>query len=395
MPGGVRDLPPGGVPIPGRAYSRACSHEVRAPLESRAIGHNAPPALKRGRTSRGALVTLDTMTTNIPGPEPLGDKLRIAFLGPFGTFTEQAVHQVAPAGAILMPMTSAPQALAAVRRGEADRAVVPIENSIEGGVNATLDSLSHGDPLVIVAEMHVHVVFQLAVLPGTRSEDIRRIGTHPHAWAQCRGWVEETFPGAIHVPATSTAAAAELLSDGDASFDAALCNAVSVNTYGLEALFTDVADNPGAITRFVLVARPGVVPPPTGADKTTIQVALPVNESGALLTLLEQFSARGVDLSRIESRPSGDGLGNYTFSIDIVGHIREERVQAALVGLHRYSPEVRFMGSYPRVDGVRAAVTPGTTDEAFRAGRAWVADLLHGGDGTGEAVGHAPSWPLA
>lgn len=372
-----------------------CSHEVRAPLESRAIGHNAPPALKRGGAARDALVTLDTMTTNIPGPAPLGDKLRIAFLGPFGTFTEQAVHQVAPAGAILMPMTSAPQALAAVRRGEADRAVVPIENSIEGGVNATLDSLSHGDPLVIVAEMHVHVVFQLAVLPGTRAEDIRRIGTHPHAWAQCRGWVEETFPGAIHVPATSTAAAAELLSDGDASFDAALCNAVSVNTYGLEALFTDVADNPGAITRFVLVARPGVVPPPTGADKTTIQVALPVNESGALLTLLEQFSARGVDLSRIESRPSGDGLGNYTFSIDIVGHIREERVQAALVGLHRYSPEVRFMGSYPRVDGVRAAVAPGTTDEAFRAGRAWVADLLHGGDGTGEAAGSAPSWPLA
>ncbi len=108
--------------------------------------------------------------------------------------------------------------------------------------------------------MHVHVVFQLAVLPGTRSEDIRRIGTHPHAWAQCRGWVEETFPGAIHVPATSTAAAAELLSDGDASFDAALCNAVSVNTYGLEALFTDVADNPGAITRFVLVARGGQLP---------------------------------------------------------------------------------------------------------------------------------------
>ena len=380
----------GGVLVPG-----ACSHEARAPLESRAIGHNAPPVLKRGGAARDALVTLDTMTTNIPGPAPLGDKLRIAFLGPFGTFTEQAVHQVAPAGAILMPMTSAPQALAAVRRGEADRAVVPIENSIEGGVNATLDSLSHGDPLVIVAEMHVHVVFQLAVLPGTRPEDIRRIGTHPHAWAQCRGWVEETFPGAIHVPATSTAAAAELLSDGDASFDAALCNAVSVNTYGLEALFTDVADNPGAITRFVLVARPGVVPPPTGADKTTIQVALPVNESGALLTLLEQFSARGVDLSRIESRPSGDGLGNYTFSIDIVGHIREERVQAALVGLHRYSPEVRFMGSYPRVDGVRAAVAPGTTDEAFRAGRAWVADLLHGGDGTGEAAGNAPSWPLA
>ena len=211
--------------------------------------------------------------------------LRIAFLGPFGTFTEQAVRQVAPVDATLMPMTSAPQALAAVRQGKADRAVVPIENSIEGGVNATLDSLSRGEPLVIVAEMVVQVVFQLAVRPGTQPEDVRRIGTHPHAWAQCRGWVEATFPGAVHVPATSTAAGAEILSGGDAPFDAALCNEVSVQTYGLEAIYKDVADNPGAVTRFVLVSKPGQIPAPTGADKTTIQVALPVNESGALLTL--------------------------------------------------------------------------------------------------------------
>ena len=125
-----------------------------------------------------------------------------------------------------------------------------------------------------------------------------------------------------------------------------------MSSYGLQALYQDVADNPGAVTRFVLVSRPGSLPAPTGADKTTIQVALPVNESGALLTMLEQFAVRGVDLSRIESRPSGDGLGNYEFSIDIVGHVSEERVQAALVGLHRHSPWVRFMGSYPRIDGV-------------------------------------------
>ena len=321
--------------------------------------------------------------------------LRIAFLGPFGTFTEQAVRQVAPVDATLMPMTSAPQALAAVRQGKADRAVVPIENSIEGGVNATLDSLSRGEPLVIVAEMVVQVVFQLAVRPGTRPEDVRRIGTHPHAWAQCRGWVEATFPGAVHVPATSTAAGAEILSDGDAPFDAALCNEVSVQTYGLEAIYKDVADNPGAVTRFVLVSKPGQIPAPTGADKTTIQVALPVNESGALLTLLEQFAVRGVDLSRIESRPSGDGLGDYTFSIDIVGHISEERVQAALVGLHRYSPEVRFMGSYPRVDGVKAHVLRGTSDEDFHAGRAWVASILQGGNGVDVPdYPVVPSWPL-
>ncbi|WP_076465402.1 prephenate dehydratase [Actinomyces mediterranea] len=332
--------------------------------------------------------------THLPGPPPTGDRMRIAFLGPFGTFTEQAVHQVAPAGAQLLPTTSAPQALAAVRRGEADRAVVPIENSIEGGVNATLDALSHGDPLVIVAEMVVSVVFQLAVRPGTRAEDIRRIGTHPHAWAQCRNWIESTFPAAVHVPATSTAAGAELLAGGDATFDAALCNAVSVRNYGLNALYEDVADNPGAVTRFVLVAKPGVLPPPTGADKTTIQVALPVNESGALLKMLEQFAVRGVDLSRIESRPSGDGLGDYTFSIDIVGHISEERVQAALVGLHRHSPEVRFMGSYPRVDGVRSPVLRGTRDEDFRVGRAWVSSILHGGDGASFDRTANVNWPL-
>ncbi|WP_022867184.1 prephenate dehydratase [Schaalia vaccimaxillae] len=332
--------------------------------------------------------------TTIPGPQPNGEHMRIAFLGPFGTFTEQAVRQIAPADAELLPMTSAPQALAAVRRGEADRAVVPIENSIEGGVNATLDSLSHGEPLVIVAEMVVSVVFQFAVRPGTRPEDIKRIGTHPHAWAQCRNWVEATFPGAVHVPATSTAAAAQLLAEGDAGFEAALCNDVSVQSYGLQAMHRDVADNPGAVTRFVLVSKPGVIPPATGADKTTIQVALPVNEAGALLKILEQFAARGVDLSRIESRPSGDGLGDYTFSIDIVGHIHEERVQAALVGLHRNSPEVRFIGSYARTDGVPARVLSGTSDEAFRNGRAWVASILGGGDGVSVPEGEAPGWPL-
>ena len=113
------------------------------------------------------------------------------------------------------------------------------------------------------------------------------------------------------------------------------------------------------------------------------------------MTLLEQFAVRGVDLSRIESRPSGDALGDYTFSIDIVGHVAEERVQAALVGLHRYSPEVRFMGSYPRVDGRRSVVLPGTRDEDFQKGRAWVADLLHGGDGVHiDSSTPAPSWPL-
>ena len=351
--------------------------EAAAPSQAGGPSAAASPQVGGARPQAGAPSA--AASPQVGGARPqAGAPLRIAFLGPFGTFTEQAVRQVASPDAVLLPMTSAPQALAAVRNGQADRAVVPIENSIEGGVNATLDALAHGQPLVIVGEMHVSVVFQLAVRPGTTPEQVRRIGTHPHAWAQCRGWVESTFPGAVHVPATSTAAAAQLLSQGEAGFDAALCNAVSVSSYGLQALYQDVADNPGAVTRFVLVSRPGSLPAPTGADKTTIQVALPVNESGALLTMLEQFAVRGVDLSRIESRPSGDGLGNYEFSIDIVGHVSEERVQAALVGLHRHSPWVRFMGSYPRIDGVANVPAVGTSDDAFRSARNWVEGLLAG-----------------
>ncbi len=319
--------------------------------------------------------------TNFPGPPPSSDKFKIAFLGPFGTFTEQAVWKVAPAGADLIPATSASRAMDMVREGLVDRAVVPIENSIEGGVNATIDALSRGDSLVIVAEVLVPVRFVLAALPGTNLEDVTRVGTHPHAWAQCRNWAEANLPGVTHVPSTSTAAAAELLgsltgSEGELPFEAVLCNATSVDRYGLAALEQDVADNPGAVTRFVMVSRPGWAPPATGADKTTIQVALPDDEAGALLSMLEQFSVRGVNLSRIESRPLGGELGHYAFSIDIAGHVSEERVRAALIGLHRTCPKVTFLGSYPRVDGVRAEVRRGTNDDDFVAARDWLQGIV-------------------
>ena len=163
--------------------------------------------------------------------------------------------------------------------------------------------------------------------------------------------------------------------DAERPFDAVLCNAPSVERYGLVPLVTDVADNPGAVTRFIMAALSGNVPPATGADKTTIQVSLASDEAGALLMMLEQFSVRGVNLSRIESRPAGDGLGHYSFSIDIAGHVREERVQAALVGLHRTCPKVQFLGSYPRVDGVRANIQRGTKDSDFVEARNWVESI--------------------
>ena len=307
---------------------------------------------------------------------------RWSFLGPAGTFCETALRQVAPPNAVLDPCQDVPTALDRVRERRAEAAVVPIENSVEGGVNATLDNLVSGAPLVITAEMAVPITFVLAARPGTRLEDVRAISTHPHAWAQCRGWMHARLPEAVYVAGTSTSAPAEMLAaagpNDDLDFQAVLCNPLAADQYGLEVVAGGVADNPGAVTRFVRVSRPGRVGEPTGADKTTVQVQLPHDRSGALLDMLEQFSVRGVNLSRIESRPMGDALGRYRFSIDIEGHIREQRVQAAFVGLHRTCPQVRFLGSYPSLDARPVMVLAGTSDKDFAVANAWVEDVLEG-----------------
>ena len=309
--------------------------------------------------------------------------LRYAYLGPSGTFTEAALRKVAdPATDEFLPMTDVATALEAVRDGRADRAVVPIENSVEGGVSATLDALSSGVPLVVVGEALVTVEFVLVGRPGTVLADVRGVSTHPHAWAQCRKWMTANLSGAVHVPATSTAAAGARLAESDDGaplcFEAAITAPLTAEQYGLEVLASRIGDSPDAVTRFVVVSRPGRIPPRTGADKTTLMVHLPDNEAGALLTMLEQFAARGVNLSRIESRPAGDSLGRYSFSIDAEGHIDDERVAATLIGLHRVCPLVRFLGSYPRADGGGVAVGKGFTDEDFRAGRTWVQALRDG-----------------
>ncbi|WP_456789154.1 prephenate dehydratase [Cellulomonas sp. P5_C5] len=309
---------------------------------------------------------------------------RYAYLGPAGTFTEAALRQVAAVGdCVDLPVADVSSAIEAVRTGDADFAVVAIESTVEGGVTATLDSLAGGDPLVIVREMLVPVQFTLAAAPGVRLEDVRRISAHPHAWVQCRRWLAHHLPSVVHVPATSNTAPAALIAAGGAElgFDAALVPPAAVESYGLVPLATDVADNVSAQTRFVVVGHPGSVPPPTGADKTTLVVHLPDNEAGALLAMLEQFAVRGVNLSRIESRPIGDALGRYSFSLDAEGHITDERVGEAVMGLHRRCPYVRFLGSYPRADAVAPTVHVGTADTDFVGARAWL-QALRGGSAT-------------
>lgn len=315
----------------------------------------------------------------VPPTAPDG-RLRYAYLGPAGTFTEAALRQVAsPEEAVYLPQVDVVSAVEAVRSGDADHAVVAIESSVEGSVTAVLDSLATGEPLVLLREMLVPVAFVLAARPGTALADVRRVAAHPHAWAQCRRWRLATLPEAVHVPATSnTAPAAELASGADVHFDAALVPPPAVEAYGLEPLTNRLGDNSHAITRFVLLGRPGRIPPRTGADKTTLVVHLPSNQAGALLEMLEQFSTRGVNLSRIESRPIGDSLGRYSFSIDAEGHVEDERVAEALMGLHRVCPHVRFLGSYPRADRPHGDVRPGTFDADFLAAREWVARLREG-----------------
>ncbi|MET1021388.1 MAG: prephenate dehydratase [Arthrobacter sp.] len=302
------------------------------------------------------------------------------FLGPAGTFTEAALMQVPDAAdAVRIPSSNVNTALDKVRDGSADAAMVPIENSVEGGVTATLDAIATGQELRILREALVPISFVLVARPGTRISDVRRISTHGHAWAQCRLWVENNIPDAEYIPGSSTAAAAMGLLEGDVHYDAAICAPIVASEQpGLAVLAENIGDNPGAVTRFVLVGRPGALPEPTGADKTTVVVPLPEDRPGALMEILDQFATRGVNLSRIESRPTGQYLGHYFFSIDADGHAADARVADALAGLHRISPATRFLGSYGRADGHRTVVEPHTSDQAFRAAHAWVKDILSG-----------------
>jgi len=219
----------------------------------------------------------------------------------------------------------------------------------------------------------------LVARPGVGLSDIKRISTHGHAWAQCRLWVDTHLPGVDYVPGSSTAAAAMGLLDEDAPYEAAICGPLIADEQpGLNVLARDIGDNPDAVTRFILVSRPGALPERTGADKTTVVVPLPEDHPGALMEILDQFASRGVNLSRIESRPTGQYLGHYFFSIDADGHASDSRVADALAGLHRISPATRFLGSYARADKQPAVVAPHTSDAAFASAHAWVDSILKG-----------------
>ncbi|MDA8438612.1 MAG: prephenate dehydratase [Propionibacterium sp.] len=298
----------------------------------------------------------------------------LGYFGPEGTFTHQALLSLG-VDSPTRPYPTVVAAIDAARRGEVEAALVPIENSVEGGVSATLDALATGEVLTIEREVLLAVQFGLYVRPGTQLDDVRHVITHPHAYAQTRGWVAEHLPLAQVTEGGSTAGAAQEVSRPDSRFDAAICAAVAGQMYGLTAAASDIADNDTAITRFVLVGRTGAVPPRTGADKTTLVAYMRKDHPGALLEILEQFAGRGVNLSRIESRPTKHRLGDYCFSIDAEGHVLDARMGEALMGLHRICQDVVFLGSYPRADRVEPKVPHGGRDTDYDRAAAWLAGL--------------------
>ncbi len=298
----------------------------------------------------------------------------LGYFGPEGTFTHQALLMLGlDEEARAYPTVAA--TLDAVRDASVRAGLVPIENSVEGGVSATLDSLAAGQPLVIVGEVLLPVQFTLAVRPGTTLADVRRVLTHPHAAAQVRGWLAENLPHAEVTEGGSTAGAAREVADPESAYDAAVCAALAGEMYGLVPAASEIADNPDAVTRFVLVGRPGAPSPMTGHDKTSLMAYLRDDHSGALLEILEQFASRGVNLCRIESRPTKERLGSYFFAIDAEGHLSEARMAESLMGLHRICKRVDFLGSYPRADRVAPTVAPGFAEDDYAKAATWLSAL--------------------
>ncbi len=306
--------------------------------------------------------------------------MRYGYLGPTGTFTQMALLAWRPAAdAEHVPFGSVDAALTALRQKEIDAAVVPIENSVEGGVSATLDALASGEPLIVTGEVLVPVTFVLAAHEGVTLDDVRSVGTHSHAWAQVRGWCQANVPDAGYIPTLSTASAAEDLATGEAAFDAAVCAPVAAETHGLSVIAHDIGDTASAVTRFVVVSRPEWLPRPTGFDKTTVVLYQRQDRAGGLLELLEQFSARGINMTRLESRPTKDSMGSYCFSIDFEGHVNDARVGEALMSLHRVCGQVRFLGSYPAANGQAVSIDPLTSDAAFAEAADWLEAIRHPG----------------
>jgi prephenate dehydratase len=301
----------------------------------------------------------------------------VAFLGPEGTFTEQALlSQSDLAGHDLVPLPSIPEVLHAVEQRRADRGFVAVENSIEGAVTVTVDNLAFDTDLLIQREVVMGVQMNLLAPSGVGLGDVRRVLSIPVATAQCRAFLRRELPAVVPVATSSTAEAAQLVSGPEHDgHTAAIAPAVAAKVYGLDVLASDIEDHADNATRFVVVAREGIQPP-SGHDKTSVVIFQRTDRPGSLLTILQEFSARSINLTKLESRPTKKGLGHYCFVIDLEGHIGDELVADCLRDLKSKVEDVKFLGSYPAA-GEHGPARRRDAEVAWREASQWV-DRLRG-----------------
>ena len=267
----------------------------------------------------------------------------VAYLGPQGTFSEEAAILFAPESERL-PYPSIRDAAMAAESRETDDAVLPIENSIEGAVNMTLDYLIHDSTLSIVGELVLPIRQCLIVTEGSRREDIETIRSHPQALAQCRRFLERNFPNAKLIASISTAGAVEeALNEGRTS--AAIGNRRAAELFGASVLESGIEDNPNNSTRFVAMGRNS--PPASGDDKTSICFGFDSDAPGQLYGVLGEFADREINLAKIESRPTRHELGRYVFLVDLLGHQQDQRVRDTIEAVDRRVSQLRVFGSYP------------------------------------------------
>jgi len=271
----------------------------------------------------------------------LEQPLKVAFLGPQGTFTHVAAMHQFGFSAQLVPIKSIPSIFEEVSRGRANYGVVPVENSNEGVVSHTLDMFMKSD-LKIIAEVLVEVSHDLLNRTG-RLEDIRKVISHPQALAQCRSWLEENLPDVALVDIGSTTQAAQQAAEDENV--AAVASEAAATLYGLRVVKHRIEDNPNNFTRFLVIGQQ--MPEPGGNDKTSIMFSVR-DEPGILYRMLEPFSKRGINLSKIESRPMKGRAWEYIFFLDMEGHIHNEQVATAVEELQGYCQFLKVLGSYPK-----------------------------------------------
>ena len=302
----------------------------------------------------------------------------IGFLGPSGTFTEEALRsEPGLADAKRLPLPSFVHVLSSVSDGQVDYGFVAIENSIEGTVSIAMDQLVFERDLLIVGETVLPVTQNLLAPPGATLADVRRVVSFPHATGQCRAWLTEHLPDVEEVAATSTAEAVRQVAEGAAAdpHTAAIGTALAAELYGLAVLAARIEDHGSNATRFVLVAPHGAgIPAPTGHDKTSVVCFQSSDHPGSLHGILGQFSARDLNLVKLESRPTKTGLGDYCFIIDFEGHVSDEVVADCLRDLHAGLRELKFLGSYPAA-GEHGPDLRRHADRAWRAADKWVHEL--------------------